>query len=222
LKERLLTWQLRESVENGSIADLVVWRPVSAGDVVYVPAGTIHAIGAGLVIAELQQRSDATFRLHDYGRQRELHVRNAIEVANLGPADFLAASERLTDERTLLIASPLFSLEKVDLPPGSTWRLSADRETWLLLLAGDARIGAFDVVTGDAIFAQSDRVDIRAGAVGLVCLLAYTGPGPVPDLLHDVGQRDAREASQPHAASLTTSLFRTSTTTTDGYMERTR
>ena len=52
------------------------------------PPGTIHAIGAGLVIAELQQRSDTTFRLFDHGRERELHIEKAIAVADAGPAEF--------------------------------------------------------------------------------------------------------------------------------------
>jgi hypothetical protein len=80
LKRRLTPQQLREAVENGSISDLVVWRAVSTGDVIFVPAGTIQAIGAGLVIAELQQRSDATFRLFDHGRERAYSVgfRNAV------------------------------------------------------------------------------------------------------------------------------------------------
>ena len=63
-----------------------MWRTVSPDDVIFIPAGTIHAIGAGLVIAEIQQRSDATFRLFDYGRKRELHIENAIAVADAGPA----------------------------------------------------------------------------------------------------------------------------------------
>ena len=68
LSRRLTPQQLREAIEDGSIADLIVWHAVSADDVISVPAGTIHAIGAGLVIAELQQRSDTTFRLFDPGR----------------------------------------------------------------------------------------------------------------------------------------------------------
>ena len=79
--------QLRSAIDDGSIADLVEWRAVSSGDTIFVPAGTIHAIGAGLVIAEIQQRSDATFRLFDFGRGRELHVDNAIAVADAGPAN---------------------------------------------------------------------------------------------------------------------------------------
>ena len=70
-----------------------MWRAVSADDVISVPAGTIHAIGAGLVIAEIQQRSDATFRLFDHGRQRELHVESAIAVADAGPGRSPGAAE---------------------------------------------------------------------------------------------------------------------------------
>ena len=69
LRRHLTPQLLREAIDDGSISDLIVWRAVSADDVIFVPAGTIHAIGAGLVIAELQQRSDATFRLFDYGQQ---------------------------------------------------------------------------------------------------------------------------------------------------------
>ena len=68
------------------------------GDTISVPAGTIHAIGAGLVIAEIQQRSDTTFRLFDHGRGRELHIEDALAVADAGPADFLVTPTRLTDD----------------------------------------------------------------------------------------------------------------------------
>ena len=60
LKHQITPQQLRASIQNGSIADLVHWRPVAKGDVIYIPAGTIHAIGAGIVLAEIQQRSNAT------------------------------------------------------------------------------------------------------------------------------------------------------------------
>ena len=95
LKKRLAPRQLREAVDDGSIAGLVAWRTVLSGDVVFVPAGTIHAIGAGLVIAEIQQRSDATFRMFDFGRKRELHVANAVAVADAAPADVSLKPKRL-------------------------------------------------------------------------------------------------------------------------------
>src|SRR5205085_7475033 len=85
LKRPITTAQLRASIEDGSIAHLIQWRPVHKDDVIFVPAGTIHAIGPGLVLAEIQQRSDTTFRLFDHGRQREIHVDNAVAAANAGP-----------------------------------------------------------------------------------------------------------------------------------------
>src|SRR5712672_657618 len=113
LKRRLTPKQLRQAGEDGSITNLVVWQAVSQGDSIFVPAGTIHAIGAGLVIAEIQQRSDATFRLFDHGRQRELHIENAILVADAGPAEFRVIPTRLTDTRTLLISNTHFTFERI-------------------------------------------------------------------------------------------------------------
>src|SRR6201999_104403 len=74
--------ELRGSIPDGSISNIVHWHPVQQGDVIFIPAGTIHAIGAGIVLAEIQQRSDTTFRLFDYGRRRELHEDNGVAVAN--------------------------------------------------------------------------------------------------------------------------------------------
>jgi mannose-6-phosphate isomerase len=190
LSRRLTPRQLRKSIDDGSISDLIVWHAVSVGDVISVPAGTIHAIGAGLVIAELQQRSDATFRLFDPGRQRELHVDSAIVVADAGPADFQVRSSRLTPERRLLVSVPQLVFERIDLNQNSSWYLEAERETWLLVLGGSAAAGSFEVSQGDALFAQSDRVDIRAGAIGMVGLVAYTGGDAIPHLLQRVTRRD--------------------------------
>ncbi len=182
LKRRLTPQQLRQAVDDGSISDLVVWQVVYVGDTIFVPAGTIHAIGAGLVIAEIQQRSDATFRLFDHGRGRELHIDNAIAVADAGPADIHVPPTRLSECRTLLTSNSLFTFEKIDLAPSSAWCLEAKRETWLLVVSGSARASLFDLAMGDAVFAQLDRINIRAGAAGLSALLAYTG-GLVPELL---------------------------------------
>src|SRR6266705_4554320 len=128
LKQRMAPQQLREAVDDGSISNLVVWQAVSPNDVIFVPAGTIHAIGAGLIIAEIQQRSDATFRLFDHGRQRDLHIENAVAAADAGPAHVQGHPSRLTDERTLLISSPYFVVERIELPPNSTRRLDGERE----------------------------------------------------------------------------------------------
>ena len=187
LTQHLTPEQLRAAIGDGSIADLVVWRTVSSEDVIFIPAGTIHAIGAGLVMAEIQQRSDATFRIFDFGRNRELHVENAITVADAGPAKSSVQKRRLTEERTLLVCNSHFVFERIELAPNSVWCLDADRETWILTIGGGASIGSFDAAAGDAIFAQSDRVEIRAGAIGMVGLVAYTGGNPAPHLLQRVG-----------------------------------
>jgi len=186
LKRRLTPQEMRDATDDGSISDLVVWQQVHAGDTIFVPAGTIHAIGAGLVIAEIQQRSDATFRMFDHGRGRELHIDNAMAVADAGPAAVQIAPSRLGDGRTLLASNALFTFEKIDLAPNSAWCLEAKQETWLLVVGGSARTGSFDVAMGDAVFAQSDSVNIRTGAAGLSGLLAYTG-GLVPEVLQCVG-----------------------------------
>jgi mannose-6-phosphate isomerase len=192
--------QLRQAGEDGSIDGLVEWHAVSRGDSISVPAGTIHAIGAGLVIAEIQQRSDATFRLFDYGRQRELDLENAIAVADTSPAEFRVMPAKLGEARTLLISNRHFQFERIDLAPNTEWCLEAQRETWLLVIEGSARTGSFDVVKGDVVFAQTDRVDIRAGAVGMTGLVAYTGDVVVPDLLQRSGQTKRPAEGGPREA----------------------
>ncbi|RDC60695.1 Mannose-6-phosphate isomerase [Alteripontixanthobacter maritimus] len=79
--------ELRAAALDGSIENLLDWRPVCAGDFFYLPAGTIHAIGPGLTLLEVQQNSETTYRLYDYGRPRELHLADGISVANRGPYD---------------------------------------------------------------------------------------------------------------------------------------
>ena len=182
LKLRLTSLQLRQAIDDGSISDLVVWHAAHVGDTTFVPAGTIHAIGAGLIIAEIQQRSDTTFRIFDHHRGRALNIEGALAVANAGPADFGIKSVLAADIRTLLTSNSHFTFERINLAPDSSWRLKAHHETWLLAISGNARVDAFDVATGDAIFAEMDCVNIHVGNDGLAGLVAYAG-GVVPQLL---------------------------------------
>jgi mannose-6-phosphate isomerase len=219
LNRRLTPQQLRDAIDDGSISNLVVWQKVSQGEVIFVPAGTIHAIGAGLVIAELQQRSDATFRVFDHGRKRELQVDSAVAVANTSPAVFAVPPSQITDERTLLVANPHFVFERLTLAPNSAWCLAAERETWLLVLSGGARVGSFDVGIGDAIFAQTDRVVIRAGTGGMVCLAAYTGDSPISHLLQGVGEPNALDLGRPDEERVATSFPQTKAGPANGHPE---
>src|SRR5262245_29137069 len=73
-REPVTQEQLRISIADGSVEELLNWVPVKAGDTYYAAAGTVHAIGAGISLCEIQQNSDVTYRLYDYGRPRELHL----------------------------------------------------------------------------------------------------------------------------------------------------
>ena len=183
LNETMPRQQLRQAVDDGSISERVAWQPVAAGDSMLVPAGTIHAIGAGLVIAEIQQRSDTTFRLFDHGRARELQVTDGVAAANSGPAAGRFVPDRLTVERTVLASCPHFVFERIILEPDTVWQLAAERETWLLVIGGDGLTTTFDIATGDALFVEADHVEIHAGEIGMVALVAYAGPHPMENLL---------------------------------------
>jgi mannose-6-phosphate isomerase len=177
--------EFRTAIADGSIANIVRWNQVRKGDVIFVPAGTIHAIGSDIVLAEIQQRSDATFRLFDYGRQRDLHIDKAVAAANAGPAGGRSPSEKLSEGRTVLIVNAHFVLEQLDFLPGSVWTLDAPEETWILIIEGGARIGSAKLTLGNAVFLEADQVEIEAGSKGLRALLAYAGPNVNPGGLRE-------------------------------------
>jgi mannose-6-phosphate isomerase len=190
LKQPLTPAELRAAIDDGSIAELVDWRGVREHEVYCVPAGTIHAIGAGLVVAEIQQNSDATFRIFDHGRGRELHVDHAVAAARAEPYSVQSAPARLTDVRTLLAAGEHFVLERITLPPESIWELHARRETWMFVLDGEARAGSVNASVGDTLFLESDRARLATGRRGLTALLSYLGPKPIPELLRNLDGLD--------------------------------
>ncbi|MEA2345957.1 MAG: mannose-6-phosphate isomerase [Thermoanaerobaculia bacterium] len=189
LKRHLTPQQFHASIKDGSIAGLTQWRAARRGDVIFVPAGTIHAVGAGIILAEIQQHSDATFRLFDYGRHRELHEESAVAVSDAGPAQTQAVARRLSDERWALIASPHFVLERINLAANSTWALTADKETWMLVIEGHAKIGATNTTVGDVIFVEADHAIIEVGPDGISGLIAYPGPDPIISLLQEAGEQ---------------------------------
>lgn len=92
LEQRVGPEQLRAAALDGSIEELIDWKPVAPGDHFHVTPGTIHAIGGGLSLIEVQQYADITYRLYDYGRPRELHLGEAMACAEAGP--YLTANLR--------------------------------------------------------------------------------------------------------------------------------
>lgn len=116
LKAGVTRTELERAIAAGRLVDCLRELHPRAGDCLYLPAGTVHALGAGLLIAEIQQSSDVTYRLHDWdrlgpdGRPRELHV-----AAGLDAIDFAAAPPELirgSGERTRLATSDKFIWEQ--------------------------------------------------------------------------------------------------------------
>ena len=85
--EQFSPGEVREAIDGGKLEDLLSWVPVKAGDTFFAQAGTVHAIGAGITLCEIQQNSDVTYRLYDYNRRRELHVDKGLAVSDTGPYD---------------------------------------------------------------------------------------------------------------------------------------
>jgi mannose-6-phosphate isomerase len=82
----------------------------------------------------------------------------------------------LSDARLALVVNQHFTLEQIDLAPGSVWTLDAPKETWMLAIEGYAQVGVTTLSLGDAVFLEADRAVIEVGADGLKALLAYPGP----------------------------------------------
>jgi len=102
--------QVREAIVASTLEQKLKKIPVKAGDMIYVPAGTVHAIGPGMMLLETQQTSDVTYRLFDYGRPRELHVDQGIAAIKQAPGAGIVAPVRMQGF-TRLIASPYFVID---------------------------------------------------------------------------------------------------------------
>jgi len=145
---------MRAAALDGSIEDMLVWHPVRAGDFFYIPANTVHAIGGGCSIIEIQQNSDITYRLYDYGRPRELHLDEAIAVAKGEPHD--PTLQRHVPEGDIpLVEGPYFRLDQVDGLPSKAQ--AAQYRGCLLVIprAGTACVENEPVVPGQCALAHS-------------------------------------------------------------------
>jgi mannose-6-phosphate isomerase len=105
--------EVRRAALSGEIEHMLRWYPVQPGDTFFVPAGTVHAIGAGIALCEIQQHSDPTYRLYDYGRPRELHLDRSLAVAHLGRHPGASQPVDLGEGRRLLVECPYFRTESL-------------------------------------------------------------------------------------------------------------
>jgi mannose-6-phosphate isomerase len=147
-REPVTRERLRQASVSGEIEKLLRWIPVAPGETYFTPAGTVHAIGGGLALCEIQQVSDVTYRLYDYGRPRELHLDKGVEVSDLGrhPGAQQVAGE-------LLVECKYFRTEKLSF--ASEQRYGYGRPHMLIVIEGSGRFGELPCRAGEAWLASA-------------------------------------------------------------------
>lgn len=145
--------ELRAAALDGSIEQLMSWKPVSAGDFLFVPAGTIHAVGAGISLLEFQQNEGVTYRLYDYGRPRELHLEDGIAVCE--PIPYPAHLGHRVDPGAtrVLVQDPHFSLVHVA-EGNEAPRLFQTQRRWVMPLEGRVRSGGDEAGPGECLLLE--------------------------------------------------------------------
>jgi len=183
------------ALKEGSIEELLVLQPVKAGDFIWVPAGTVHAIGAGVVLAEVQQTSDLTYRVYDWnrsgldGKPRPLHIAEALESIRFTGDPPPSGGRGKTADETGLVIEHL-----VDCPAFSLSRITLDRRPWaadtrgsfaaLVVLEGTARLaaadGIMDIRAGDTVLVPADAGEYALEQPERLTVLAAAPPGKAP------------------------------------------
>jgi mannose-6-phosphate isomerase len=198
-------FQEASSKLNGSSAVLMRTVPAQAGTTVLIPAGTVHALGAGVMVYEVQQPSDVTFRLDDWGRvdaqgnPREMHMDAGLAVARpeLRPELIPPVSLRPTiGEHHLLTACRYFSLERVALPAGAWVEIGTPGSPVVItILQGSGRIDELIIGTGSSsvVWPTSTRSALFATSP-MTVLIAQ-----VPDLAIDVIERAGNAGAETRA-----------------------
>jgi mannose-6-phosphate isomerase len=185
---------LRKAVENGAIEEMLNWIAVKDGDTFFVPSGTVHAIGAGLILCEIQQNSDVTYRLYDYNRPgtdglpRPLHLEKALDVIERHTSGGRTEPLKYADQgatRLCLAACPYFATEKVILNNSAHFATDGRFEIWICV-EGEAEFEAAGERTicrrGEVVIlpAQARSFSVRP-ASPCTCIRSYE-----PELERDV------------------------------------
>lgn len=174
VNETITKDDFRKAIEEDEILDVLNRVEVKPGDVIYVKAGTIHAIGKGIVLCEIQQNSNVTYRVYDFNRKdkdgqtRELHIEPSIEVSNLNKqeVDFSAQGEKVVlDEATkqILVKSEYFITENYTLD--GTVSFEVDETSFVALICLDGKITVNQEITlnkGESLF-----IDANTGLVSV-------------------------------------------------------
>jgi mannose-6-phosphate isomerase len=165
LKQEISAEELRSAALDGSIEGLIEWKPVSAGDFFFVPAGTIHAIGAGISLLEFQQNSDVTYRLYDYGRPRELHLDDAVDVGRRTAYPPGLAQHVGSDEERPLVERPFVLVH-------TRRDALTDRQRWVMPLEGRVECRGDVAVAGDCLLLEPGETLESDGARMLIGAMA--------------------------------------------------
>ncbi len=163
-----------DALKENRLQELISWRRVAAGDVYYSPAGTVHALGGGLTVIEVQQNADVTYRLFDYGRDRELHVEEALAAMNIDSRPELVTPRNIAEHRELLVQSDKMSIER--LGSGFSGKLDAadGAPLWIIPLMGTAQIDGKNASAPEVWIAQRPfEIDLPPAATAMI---AYEQP----------------------------------------------
>jgi mannose-6-phosphate isomerase len=166
MREPLSGEALRAAALDGSIEALMDWKVVKAGDFFYIPAGTVHAIGAGVSLVEVQQNVDVTYRLYDYGRPRELHLDDGVAVSHAEPYHRLSPNLAMIGDADLLDRNHApFILHLRSYGSGDSVHIgSEDGPSWFIPLTGSGGLdgqrwaaGECWLLDGPAHFASAEN-----------------------------------------------------------------
>lgn len=173
---------LRAAAADGSVLALMRRHSARVGETILVPAGTVHAIGAGLVMLEVQDAIDVTWRLYDHARPRPLQLDAAMAVADLGASRAVVIPAAATGApRQLVATAPRFVLERLSVLGGLTLRPDGSRQHILVALTDGVAMDDRAVSRGLAAFIPAAGQMTRVtGAPGAMVALLHGGPGPTP------------------------------------------
>ena len=162
-KHEISREEFADRIKNNTLLEVTNNVPVHKGDVFFIESGTLHAIGKGILIAEIQQNSNTTYRIYDYGRvgndgkPRELHIAKACEVTKLVPPTRPAKpqGEKLDKggySETLLASSEYFNVNKLDVQSAAQLEATDASFNSILVLSGSFKLGDLILGKGDSCF----------------------------------------------------------------------
>ncbi len=160
---------LHDAALDGRIVDMIDWRASKADDFVYNRAGTIHAIGPGLTVVEVQQNVDCTYRLYDYGRPRELHLDEGLKVAHPSPVHDPRDTVVDPHANRLLVDGPHFHLAQLAAPVDRALLGQATGELTFVPLSAGCRVAGEPVALGEAmLLTDPSAIEIDEGGRALL------------------------------------------------------